>query len=40
VVCAILFGFTAILVPRDIKKLRQAMRERAEQERAARVGLA
>jgi len=33
-------GFTAILVPRDIKKLRQAMRERAEQERAARVGLA
>jgi MFS family permease len=35
VLCSILFVFAAYLVPRDIAALRQAMRERAEQERAA-----
>jgi MFS family permease len=34
VVCGILFAFTAYLVPRDIGSLRQALRERAEVERA------
>jgi len=34
VVCGVLFAFTAYLVPRDIGALRQALRERAEVERA------
>jgi MFS family permease len=35
VICSILFAFAAYLVPHDIAALRRAMRERAEQERAA-----
>jgi MFS family permease len=35
VLCSILFIFAAYLVPRDIEALRRALRERAEQERAA-----
>jgi len=34
VLCSIFFAFAAYLVPRDIRALRQAMRERAEFERA------
>jgi len=34
VACGVLFAFTAYLVPRDIGALRQALRERAEVERA------
>jgi len=33
VVCSVLFGVAAYLVPRDVRALRQAMRERAERER-------
>ena len=35
VLCSIFFAFAAYLVPRDVEALRQAMRERAEQERLA-----
>jgi len=37
VLCSIFFAFAAYLVPRDIRALRQAMRERAEFERAKRM---
>ncbi len=33
IVCSIFFAFVAYLLPRDIEALRQALRERAEQER-------
>ena len=33
--CALLFGVTALLVPRDVERLREAMRARAEMEQAA-----
>jgi MFS family permease len=39
ILCSLLFSVTAYLVPRDIKVLRQAMRERAEQERMANGGI-
>jgi MFS family permease len=32
--CALLFGVTALLVPRDVERLREAMRARAEMEQA------
>ncbi len=32
--CAVLFGATAVVIPRDVERLRQAMRERAEEERS------
>ena len=35
VLCSIFFAFVAYLVPKDVEALRQAMRERAAQERAA-----
>jgi MFS family permease len=37
VICSVLLAFAAYLVPRDIESLRQAMRERAEAERARSV---
>ncbi len=40
VLCSIFFAFAAYLVPRDIETLRQALRERAEQERAGVGGAA
>ena len=32
--CALLFGVTALLVPRDVERLRETMRARAETEQA------
>ncbi|HSR35312.1 MAG TPA: MFS transporter [Anaerolineae bacterium] len=32
--CALLFGFAALLIPRDVERLRQTMRARAEAEQA------
>jgi hypothetical protein len=32
--CALLFGVTALLVPRDVERLRETMRARAETEHA------
>jgi hypothetical protein len=33
--CAVLFGVTAIFIPRDVARLRQTMEERAAAERGA-----
>jgi hypothetical protein len=33
--CALLFGATAVFIPRDIERLREAMKRRAREERAA-----
>jgi len=34
-ICALLFGVTALLIPHDVERLRQTMQARAEDERAA-----
>jgi MFS family permease len=36
--CAVLFGVTALFIPGDVARLRQTMQERAEAERGAAAG--